>query len=181
MSIISMTNNHWLSTPAQHVYQWIDIWLKACPKILQAMSWQQYWPWYLHLVLHHLHHQRNHHTPIFILPTTCRAWTQWHDLVAKVANRSLRGPNTRYFFHPGSEELFYFLINVAMSLPIDWIVSSESITNIEISVTDLPSQQIWPDQGWFTQTLFYLPFPQRLTLQSKSQSHPPRRIAIYHC
>ena len=173
MSIISMTNNQ--STPAQLVYQWIDICLKACLKILQVMVWQLDWPRYPHL-----HHQRIHHSPVYILPTTCRAWTQWHGLVVKVANRSLRGPNTRYFFHPGSEGLFYFLINVAMHLPIDWMVSSLSMTNIQISVTDLRSQQIWPDQGWFTQTPFYLLFLQRLTLQSKSQSHPRGRIAIYH-
>ena len=105
MSIISMTNNQ--STPAQLVYQWIDICLKACLKILQVMVWQLDWPRYPHL-----HHQRIHHSPVYILPTTCRAWTQWHGLVVKVANRSLRGPNTRYFFHPGSEGLFYFIMNL---------------------------------------------------------------------
>lgn len=119
--------------------------------------------------------------PCFILPTTCRAWTPWQGQVVKVANRSLRGPNTRYFFHPGSERLFYFVINMAMSLPMIWIVSLISMLSIQICVTDLQSQQIWPDQGWFTQTLSYLPFLQRLALQSKSQSHPPRRIAMCHC
>ena len=80
MSIISMTNNnHWLSTPAQLVYQWIDICLKSCLLILQVMVWQLDWSWYPHL-----HHQRNHHSPVSSSPPPAgpglrgkARWSRW--------------------------------------------------------------------------------------------------------